>query len=124
VLLRLPRPSGIRGPKKTADARLLDAWLADDAVRAAIGVNTWEGVEWLDRDRFAEMLGWASRLDAIEADAAPDPALADRLLAASEGAGYRVDALRATLAAPLAKASKGAPATAPTVSRPKKSRSD
>ena len=75
VLLRLPRPSSIRGPKRAADARLLDAWLADDAVRAAIGVNTWEGVEWLDRDRFAEMLGWASRLDAIEADATSDAAL-------------------------------------------------
>ena len=72
VLLRLPRPSSIRGAKRTADARLLDAWLADDAVRAAIGVNTWEGVEWLDRDRFADMLGWATRLDAIEADTTPD----------------------------------------------------
>jgi hypothetical protein len=105
VLLRLPRPSAIRGPKRAIDARLLDAWLADDAIRAAIGVNTWEGVEWLDRDRFAEMLGWTSRLDAIETDTAPDPAWADRLLAAAEKAGYRVEALRAALAtAPVKKA--------------------
>ena len=101
MLLRLPRRSSIRGPKRAVDARLLDAWLADDAIRAAIGVNTWEGVEWLDRDRFAEMLGWAARLDAIEADAAPDDALADRLLAAAEAAGYRVDALRTALAPPI-----------------------
>ena len=121
VLLRLPRPSSIRGPKRTADARLLDAWLADDAVRAAIGVNTWEGVEWLDRDRFAEMLGWASRLDAIEADAAPDAAWAERLLAAAEAAGYRVDALRAALATAPVKDARPAGGT-PSTSRSRKRR--
>ena len=67
VLLSLPRPSGSRGPARTADARLLERWLASDVVRTAIGVNTWEGVEWLDRDRFAAQLEWARRLDAIEA---------------------------------------------------------
>ena len=59
--------------------------------RAAIGLNTWEGVEWLDRERFAGMLGWAARLDAIETDSAPDAAWAERLLAAAETAGYRVE---------------------------------
>jgi glycosidase len=119
VLLRLPRPSGTRGPKKTADARLLDAWLADDAVRAAIGVNTWEGVEWLERDRFAEMLGWAARLDAIEAHATADDAWADRLLAAAATAGYRVEALRAALTAATVKNTGRAVGTTAT-SRPRR----
>ncbi len=67
VLLALPRPSGLRGPARTIDARLLDQWLARDVVRTAIGVNTWQGVEYVDRDAFARMLDWAARLDAIEA---------------------------------------------------------
>ena len=51
VLLDLPRPGTLRGAAKTLDARLLEAWLARDDLRAAIGVNTWDGTDWLDRDR-------------------------------------------------------------------------
>ena len=69
VLLALPRPSAFRGTARTVDARLLDQWLARDIVRTAIGVNTWQGVEYIDRDAFARMLGWATRLDAIDAEA-------------------------------------------------------
>ena len=62
------------GPARTADARLLDQWLARDAVRTAIGLNTWQGVEYLDRDGFETMLRWAVRLDAIDAGVAgPGP---------------------------------------------------
>lgn len=93
VLLQLPRPSAITGRARVADARLVDSWLARDAVRAAMGVNTWEGVEWLDRERFAELLDWAVRLDAIETGAPRNDALVDRLVRAVEAAGYRVDAL-------------------------------
>ncbi|MBA2255431.1 MAG: alpha-amylase [Chloroflexi bacterium] len=107
VLLALPRPSRLRGPVATLDARLIAAWLADDAVRAAIGVNTWEGVEWLDRDRFRSLLAWAERLDGLEAEeraeakgeaAAPHDGervseVVERLLAVAETAGYRVDSL-------------------------------
>jgi len=75
VLLSLPRPSGLRGPDRTADARLLDQWLARDPVRTAIGLNTWQGVEYLDRDRFEAMLRWAVRLDTIEAGVGPDAAV-------------------------------------------------
>ncbi len=116
VLLRLPRASAIRGPKRAIDARLLDAWLADDAVRAAIGVNTWEGVEWLDRDRFAEMLGWAHAWTPSKPARSPDSSRADRLLAAAEAAGYRVDALRPALAEP-------APAAPPKATITRKQRS-
>jgi hypothetical protein len=119
VLLALPRPSGLRGPARSADARLLDQWLARDPVRTAIGLNTWQGVEYLDRDRFETMLRWAVRLDAIESgtQATPAPArvtrktrpvpdLAARLGMAAEAAEYRVDRLLARLApAPPAKRS-------------------
>ena len=101
VLLTLPRPSTLGGPARTADTRLLDAWLARETIRVAIGLNTWEGVEYLDRDRFASLLGWAVRLDAIESDAPPGPArgpdLATRFTTAAAAAGYRVDRLRLAL---------------------------
>jgi hypothetical protein len=100
VLLALPRPSAIRGRGHVADLRLVESWLVRDAVRAAMGVNTWESVEWLDRDRFASLLRWAVRLDAIEAGREPDESLVDRLSAAAEAAGYRVDALLTALSTP------------------------
>jgi glycosidase len=100
VLLALPRPSSMRGRGRQRDVRLLESWLVRDTVRAAMGVNTWEGVEWLDRDRFTNLLRWAVRLDALDAEREPDEALVDRLAAAAETAGYRVDALLASLSAP------------------------
>ena len=101
VLLDLPRPGTLRGSAKTLDARLLEAWLARDDLRAAIGVNTWEGTDWLDRDRFAAMLRWAARLDAVEAGKAPPtrlPPYVKRLTDGAATAGYRVDHLRELLA--------------------------
>jgi hypothetical protein len=65
-----------------------------------MGVNTWGGVEWLDRDRFTNLLRWAVRLDALETGREPDEALVERLAGAAESAGYRVDALLAWLSAP------------------------
>ncbi len=111
VLLLLPRPSGVRGPARTADARLLARWLASDVVRTAIGVNTWEGVAFLDRDRFAAQLAWVRRLDAIEASprrrvAPAGPDAAARLMAAAESAGYRLDEFLASLSG-----SRGSPTT-------------
>ncbi|MFL5684923.1 MAG: alpha-amylase family glycosyl hydrolase [Chloroflexota bacterium] len=100
VLLALPRPSAIRGRGRNADLRLIEAWLTRDTVRAAMGVNTWEGVEWLDRDRFENLLRWATRLDAIEAGRRPDDKIVRRLGAVAEAAGYRVDALLASLVRP------------------------
>jgi hypothetical protein len=96
ALLDLPTPSTIGRPAATLDARLLEAWLARDHLRAAMGVNTWEGTEWLDGDRFAALLAWAERLDTL-AGAAPRGS-AKRLNAAAEKAGYRLNALRKALA--------------------------
>ena len=126
VLLALPRPSAIGGPVRTADARLLKAWLATDSVRVAIGLNTWEGVEYLDRDRLVDLLGWAVRLDAIESegDDAPEatvrpakagaqPGLVARLAATADAAGYRTDRLLARLDAPPAAARATRPTKRP-----------
>jgi len=101
VLLTLPRPSSLRGPTRTADARLLDRWLGNDVIRTAIGVNTWEGVEWLDRDRFTTLLEWAVRLDAIDGAAprAKGPGLVERMTAAADAVGYDVARLRERLGA-------------------------
>jgi len=112
VLLALARPSALRGPARTADLRLLDQWLARDLIRTAIGANTWQGVDYVDRDSFRSMLQWVTRLDAIEvatqaqsepgasiavAGRALGPDLVARLSQAAEDAGYRVDRLRAGL---------------------------
>ena len=117
VLLALPRPSGLRGRSRTQDARLLDQWLRLAIVRTAIGLNTWQGVEYVDRDRFDTILRWAVRLDAIEGSASAAEVaeqqgaeLVTRLMAAAESAGYRVDRLRAALALP---ASPGSPQRRP-----------
>jgi hypothetical protein len=126
VLLDLPRPSTLRTPAKTIDARLLEAWLGRDDLRATIGVNTWEGTEWLDRDRLASMLRWAARLDALDAGkplAARPPAWVTRLMEAAEAAGYRVDKLRELLAStPAAPAAKPVPkrAARPRTPRPRR----
>jgi glycosidase len=107
VLLALPRPSTIRGRGRQADLRLLEGWLTRDPIRAAMGVNTWEGVEWLDRDRFLDLLRWAVRLDAIEYGRDPDWSRVDRLGRAAEKAGYRVDALLELLSRPAARRGAG-----------------
>jgi hypothetical protein len=77
----------------------MEAWLAIDPVRTSIGLNTWQGVEFVDRARFEAALRWATRLDAIETSARPAPArpagpdLVARLSLAAGSAGYRVDRL-------------------------------
>ena len=127
VLLDLPRPGTLRGTAKTLDARLLEAWLARDDLRAAIGVNTWEGTDWLDRDRFEAMLRWAARLDAVEAGKAPPtrfPPYVKRLNEGAATAGYRVERLTELLApTPVAKkAAARKPSPKPTA-RPRTPRS-
>jgi len=123
VLLDLPRPSTLRGPAKTAGPRLLEAWLARDDLRAAIGVNTWEGTEWLDRDRFASVLRWAARLDALDAGKPVPkrpPVWVTRLSEAAARAGYRVDSLRELLAPPPAAKSASRRASPPRTPRPRR----
>ncbi|HET7494455.1 MAG TPA: alpha-amylase family glycosyl hydrolase [Candidatus Limnocylindrales bacterium] len=104
VLLVLPRPSAIRGRGRQVDLRLIERWLAHEGVRAAMGVNTWEGVEWLDGERFTTLVGWALRLDAVDADRRVDVRRATRLATAAEAAGYRIDAFLSGLAGPADRA--------------------
>ena len=66
-------------------------------------MNTWEGTDWLDRDRFVAMLRWAARLDAVEAGKAPPtrlPPYVKRLTEGAATAGYRVDRLRELVTPP------------------------
>ena len=111
TLLALPRPSALPGPARTIDARLLEQWLGRDVVRTAIGINTWQGVEYLDRDAFEIMLRWAVRLDTIDGAKPADATkagqdLVRRLSKAAEEVGYRVDRLRASLAPPATGATR------------------
>ncbi len=103
VLLALPRPSGMRGSARVIAARLLEAWLARETTRVAIGLNTWEGVDYLDRDRLRDLLSWAVRLDTIDApdarSAAASVRAAARLADEAEASGHRVDRLREELGA-------------------------
>jgi glycosidase len=103
VLLALPRPSSIGRPATTAPGRLLEAWLGMETTRLALGGNTWEGVEYLDRGKLREQLAWAVRLDTIDA-AEPSARMssarvAARLADAAEAVGYRIDRLRDALPA-------------------------
>ena len=92
---RGPRPGAARPAPAVArsaarrgrpTARLLDAWLASDVVRARSGSTPGRASSTLDRDEFAAMLRWAVRLDAIERDeAAPRAADASLVEAAARG---------------------------------------
>lgn len=102
---------------------MFEAWLAGETTRVAIGLNTWEGVEYLDRDRLRDLLSWAIRLDAIDAPddgtARASARAAGRIAEAAEAAGYRVDLLRAELGAGPRKA-RAAKTVAPASKAPKR----
>ena len=106
IALSLARPSQVRNL-----AQLTAAWLEDHDIRAFLGVNTWEGVEWFSKESFETLVDLAAALDRADGVSRTSPAI-DTLRRAAEGAGYRVDQLPAALEAP---------ARAPT--SPRKSRS-
>jgi hypothetical protein len=103
---------------RTSDARLIDQWLDRDVVRTAIGLNTWQGVEYVDRDAFETVLRWAVRLDVIDGIVPKRADLAARLSAAAATAGYRVDRLQALLGATAVRRQR-APRTSETPGTPK-----
>jgi len=104
ALLALPRPASTRPAQDAASqdaasqdaaSHLAGAWLADPAVGAAVGINRWEGADWLVREAWEALVDSAAALHAMNA---ADPAeiatasrLAGALRAAAETAGYRVD---------------------------------
>jgi hypothetical protein len=103
ALHRLPLASSVaKLPAAERAAALARALVSDDAVRAAIGANAWEGVTWFDRDAFRRLVWWLPVFDALAAPA--DPAVsAERLasaaslertlLRAADECGYRLDSL-------------------------------
>lgn len=89
-----------------AAVRILEEWLADPDVQAVVGVNRWEGDLWFNREAFTEFLGWmlAVAIVDVRSDQAFSPEeadervrgcaeLIDRLRAAVEESGYRVEGL-------------------------------
>jgi hypothetical protein len=98
--------------------RLAGAWLADPDVRAFLGVNAWDGAEWLNKEAFADLLGLAAGLDRAGGARRPSPVLG-RLRRAADAAGYRVDRFLADLEPGLEKPVDGKPpkATKPSTRR-------
>ena len=87
------------GPRPPTVPARLKMWLADPIIRAGLGINAWEGVEWIDADRLAALADrWAATR--IVDGTTPRTARADatRLRRAVERAGYRVDAVVAPAA--------------------------
>ena len=90
----MPHPADMPDP-----GALAESWLADPDVRAFIGVHDWNGAEWLDAERWRELLELAAELDRAVGRKRASPAIA-KLRTAAEAAGYRVDRLRAALGGP------------------------
>jgi hypothetical protein len=82
--------------------RLLDTWLADPAIREAAGVNSWEGVVYVDRDRLERLLRILVEIEGVEGGVRARTA-AERVVArlrdAAEATGYRVERMHGTLTA-------------------------
>jgi glycosidase len=90
---------GLSHPARVVDpAGLVERWLADPDVRAFLDVHDWDGVEWLDRDRWLELLELAAALDRAAGRKRPSPAIAT-VRSAAEAAGYRVAGLLAEVRA-------------------------
>jgi hypothetical protein len=105
IALGLARPSQVRDP-----ARLAAAWLDDHEIRAFLGVNTWEGVEWFSKESFETLLALVAALERADGVSRTSAAIG-KLRRAAEEAGYRVDQFRAALQAPAkpARPAKKAP---------------
>ncbi|MGO9180454.1 MAG: alpha-amylase family glycosyl hydrolase [Candidatus Limnocylindrales bacterium] len=114
VVLALPDPAtlsaltaGENADLAVEGARLVQSWLADLATAQYMGVNTYGGVTWFDRDGFARLVRWSFLLDAVElrvllpsdagfrAAATAAARVAGDLDRASRESGYQVDRLLA-----------------------------
>jgi hypothetical protein len=94
----MARPSTLGGVASSLPGRLVEAWLADDAVRSSLGVNTWEGIEYLDREKLDALLRLVTAIEtATDGAQAAAEATTSRIRGAAETAGYRVERLRDSL---------------------------
>jgi hypothetical protein len=92
-------------PDLAGVARLAENWLRDDDVRRFLRVNRYGGALWYNKEALEELLAWLLLIHDVErtkegaiVDGAIDSAeewraVFDRVLQASENAGYRVDRL-------------------------------
>jgi glycosidase len=100
ALIGVPRASTLSGSAATRPSRLLDAWLADPAIRDAAGVNTWDGVVYVDRDRLERLLRVLIEIEGAEGGARARTAaerVAARLRDTAEASGYRVERMQGAL---------------------------
>src|SRR3954451_21755617 len=123
VLLALARPSTVGGTARSRDTKVLSAWLADATIRTALGVNPWEGVEYVDRERLIDLARWASLLDDLiaEPDKTTDAGFQERIGRIAEAAGYRVEGLLTPGARPAPGGRSDAKADGVTAGRPSRS---
>jgi glycosidase len=91
------------GAKGATPVALVEAWIADPELRGAIGHHTWEGVDYVAAEGWAELATMTGILAALADPRARAPRattpLARRLIDAAREAGYRLDGIRAALAA-------------------------
>ncbi len=95
TLLALPDIASLETPRRRPQ-RLCALWFADDAVRAFLRVNRWDGAEWFHRETFEALTDWLVRLDAIGRGEPAQPEarrVARAMRRAAAVAGYRVDRL-------------------------------
>jgi hypothetical protein len=109
MLGHLPLPSSVAELAAAERApALVRALVADESVRPYIRVNVWEGVNWFNRESFAQVLWWMLALDATDAVAqeyGTAARVAQRLRAtekvtatltkAARACGYQLDKLEA-----------------------------
>jgi glycosidase len=112
VAIGLPHPARVPDP-----AGLVERWLADPDIRAFLDVHDWDGVEWLDRDRWLELLELAVALDRAAGRKRASPAIA-ALRSAAETSGYRVAGLQAELRTRAASTPPRPPRIRPTPPKP------
>lgn len=106
-LVGVPLPGEVGRRADPANARaaaLVEAWLADPELRAAVGHHRWESVDYVSAEGWRALATTTSDLaeisDPSRSAVRPARALARRLIAVAHEAGYRVDAIRAALAVP------------------------
>jgi glycosidase len=121
VGIGLPHPAAIPDP-----SALAEAWLDDPQIRTFLEVHSWDGADWLNRERWLELVNLASGLDAAAGRKRAAPAIA-ALRREAEAAGFRVDELVSALRArravkPRRRGPRPAPDLARARGRPKASR--
>jgi hypothetical protein len=109
MLGNLPLPSSVAEVAAAERApALVRSLIADESVRPYIRVNVWEGVNWFNRESFAQVLWWMLAIDALDALAGESGTaartaqriraaehLTAALAKAAKACGYQLDKLEA-----------------------------